>query len=161
MSSSTRWLVTVAAVLVLVISTSAVAAVLAGGADELPEHSPEGTVQRYLRALADGEGPEALQHLSAEINARCGGELSPNLVSFMDDADLRASLQETSRRDATATVRVRLAESFDGLPFGGGESVRSLSFQLGEEGGVWRFTEPPWPIESKGRPFQPAPPAPR
>ena len=145
MIGSTRWLVLAAAAVAVVIVAGVVASALGGRASTYPEGSPEHAVQQYLQAVADNDATRALAFLSADLARRCA-DYPREAISNRGRQSVRATLDETTLRDGTASVRVTLIESYGDAPFGGGESTQSTVFELQQEAGAWRFTQSPWPL---------------
>ncbi|MDO9446096.1 MAG: hypothetical protein Q7K37_12355 [Dehalococcoidia bacterium] len=152
MSASTRWLIGVGGAVLVVAVVSAVVALMASGPDEFEEGTPERVVQRYLAAVADRDATEALSFLSDELVDRCG-TIPRESVTQRGDSRFRATLEETITRDGTAQVRVAITESFGDPPFDGGESTWSVTFELVQENGEWRFLEAPWPTYCPPKPL--------
>ena len=154
MSGSTRWLLLAAVVVVLVIGAGVAASMMGGTARTYPEGSPERAVQQYLQAVASNDGPRAFEFLSTDLAKRCAGYPREG-ISNRGRQSVRATLEQTTTRGDTATVRVTLIESYGNDPFGGGESNFSQVFELRQEGGQWRFSQPPWPIYCPSVPVRP------
>ncbi len=144
MSASTRWLIGIAAVLVLISVASAVVAIAVGGEQQFDEGTPERTVQRYFGAVADGNLDEALSFVAPWLLESCG-EVPRDTLSYRDWR-LRATLEGTSEHDGITEVRVRVTERYGSPPFDSAESSWSLVFELGHEDGEWRFVQMPWPL---------------
>jgi hypothetical protein len=144
-SGSTRWLLLAAAVVALVIAGGVAASVVGGSARTYPEGSPERAVQQYLQAVAANDAARALEFLSADLAKRCA-DYPRDAISNRGRQSVRATLEKSTVRDGTASVRVTLIESYGSDPFGGGESNFSTVFELRQEGGVWRFSQSPWPL---------------
>jgi hypothetical protein len=144
-SGSTRWLLLAAVVVVLVIAAGVGASVTGGGARTYPEGSPERAVQQYLQAVAENDAARATEFLSADLAKRCV-DYPRDAISNRGRQSVRATLEETTLRNGTASVRVTLIESYGSDPFGGGESTFSTVFDLRQEGGAWRFSQSPWPL---------------
>lgn len=145
MSGSTRWLLLAAVFVGLVIAGGVAASVMGGGARAYPDGSPERAVQQYLEAVAANDATRAMQFLSADLAKRCA-DYPKDVISNRGRQSVRATLEETTLRDGTASVRVTLIESYGSDPFGGGESNFSTVFELRQEGGAWRFSDSPWPL---------------
>jgi len=143
-SGSTRWLLLAAFVVILIIAGGVAASVVGGNARTYPDGTPERAVQQYLEAVAANDAPRALEFFSSDLARRC--ENYPrDSISNRGRTSVRATLEQTNVRDGTATVRVTLIESYGNDPFGGGETDFSTVFELRQEGGEWRFSQPPWP----------------
>jgi len=142
---STRWLVLAAVVVALVIAAGVAASVMGGSARTYPDGSPERAVQQYLQAVAANDATRALEFLSTDLAKRCA-DTPRDAISNRGRQSVRATLEETTLRDGTASVRVTLIESYGDAPFGGDESNFSTVFELRQEGGAWRFSQSPWPL---------------
>lgn len=150
MSASTRWLIGIGAVVVVAVVVSAVVALLATGAQEFPEGSPERAVQDYLAAVADDDADRAFSFLSSELTERCG-TLPRDAITWRSATSFRAVLDDTRTRETGVEVRVRMTEFYGGGPFGRNESTWTVNFQLIDEDGAWRFSEAPWPLHCPPR----------
>ena len=141
------------AVLVLVGVSAAVTLTDRRGEPELlPEGTAEGSVQRYLSAIENGDDREAYGFLSPQLLDAC------SLQEFRDslrgiqfdgvrrDQDLRVTLIGAKPVDDTVEVSVRITRFRLDPPFGGNEYSHRERFVLGQIDGAWRFTDPPWPM---------------
>lgn len=158
MPQSTRWLVVLGALVAALLVGSTLVALLAGDDQTFDEGTPERAVQQYLRTASAGDASAALALLTPEAQQRC-----PDLRNFIsrDNLELRATLERSELRDATAVVRVRLSERYGDSPFGGGESSQTAIFELTQVDGAWRISEPGWPFYCRvPGPFAPAPAVP-
>ena len=152
MSGSTRWLVGVLVVVGLLVVVGVVAA-MGSQPRTYAEDSPEYTVQQYVRAVADRDTTKALSYMSADLIARCDS-LPRDPISNRGSSNIRATLDEVTRRDTTAVVRVRITESYGEAPFGGGESNQDVTFELMQASDGWWFTEAPWPLYCPPKPVR-------
>jgi len=146
-SASNRWLAGVGIVVLVAVVVAAVVTVVADGEQSFPEGSPEATVQRYLRAIADRDAGTALNLLSPELREQCEG-VGRDPITRRGESRISARLERTEPREdgAAADVHVRLTERYGGGPFDSGESVQLVVFHLRRFDGAWRFTDPPWPL---------------
>ena len=139
------------------------------GVEALDPGTPEGVVQRYLQAIAEGEYETAYALLGEEAQADCA------LDSFVDELDRRgayrditfsARLADMRLRGDTATVRVRIEERYErrGLAYAPLYEPRSAyeePYRLDRTGAGWRLAEPGYPVWSCPAPPDPKPiPAP-
>lgn len=144
MSASTRWLLGIAVVLVLASGASVAVALLAGGEQQFAEGTPERAVQQYLAAVADGDEAEALTYLTASLAERCRNTAGERVL--WGSYRVRATLDDSTMRDGSADVRVRITEVYGGLPFDRSESTWTETFSLVQEGGEWLIGAQPWPL---------------
>lgn len=160
MSRSTQLLIAVGASVLVIVVISIAVAVIAGDEQDFPAGSPEGTVQRYLRAIDDRDADAAIALFSADLAARCELEPVRSNPRRGFDVDFRATLLDTTERDDVTEVRVRLTQYYGDGPFDRGESRQEHVFVLQQSAEGWRFTEPPWPSSCPPAPRTvPAPPA--
>jgi hypothetical protein len=152
MSGSTRWLVGVVAV-VAVIVVIGVAAAAMSKPRAYPADSPEYAVQQYVQAVADRDATKAFTYLSSELLDRCD-TMPREAVTGRGRSNVRATLEETTIKGDTATVRVQITEVFGDAPFGGGESTQSLIFYLARTSAGWQFTDAPWPLYCPPKPVR-------
>jgi hypothetical protein len=132
-------------VLVLVVGAIVVAVLTTrGGVDLLSEDSPEGTVQRYLLALEDGDYEAAYAYLSEDLRVRCSLDEFVKSASYTEVQDSEITLEETRTFDGRALVRASVSVFEPGFPFGEGEQSYERTFELRAEDGAWRMTEPAW-----------------
>ncbi|HKU03237.1 MAG TPA: hypothetical protein VJQ80_10550 [Arthrobacter sp.] len=130
-------LVGVVAVLVVV----ALAVVFTrGGPAPLDEASPAGVVQRYSKALLDGDAATAASYLTEGAKNRCRG------AYVNAPAPARVVLISTTERTDTATVRVSIVRSSQGGPFGPSEYEIEDAFSLLRVDGKWLIDQPPYPL---------------
>ena len=145
MNASTRWLAGIAVVVAAVVIVGAVAAASGGRTQSFADGTPERAVQQYLEAVAKRDSAAAMSMLSSDLARRCN-DFSRDPISNQFREGVRATLEETTTRDGTARVQVRIIESYGSAPFSSGESSHSAIFELRQESGEWRFTETPWPL---------------
>jgi hypothetical protein len=145
-SASSRWLIVVAGgVVALVVLSVAVALLTRSEATTFAADTPEGTVQRYLQAIEDGELQEAYDYLSVALQRDCSYRdfRSPSQRSDMESQ--RVTLEDTERVNGEMEVRVLVTQFHVDPPFGSRESSHVQRYLLVEEGGEWRFSAQPWP----------------
>ncbi|HRC62676.1 MAG: hypothetical protein K1X87_02920 [Dehalococcoidia bacterium] len=145
MSRSTLSLLVMAALLVIAVGAAALIASLRSGEDELPAGTPERTVQLYLKAVEDHDATEAFSYLAPSLSARCAS-FPREEITQRGSSSIRATLDEVRVDGDRATVRVGLSETFGNAPFGTSDPKQSLTFELQQIEGQWRFTEAPWPL---------------
>lgn len=134
----------------------------------LPEDTPEGTVQRYLRAIQEDDSQEAYGYLSSELQEHCTLRHFRDSTQWLERDDMRVILEDTEPLDGTVEVEVRITQFHVSPPFGSRESSYSARYTLERDNEVWRFTGLPWPLgwcpglEERSKPgVLPAPEPPR
>ena len=143
MTPSTRWLLIVAAAVAGVIALSFAVAALFDAEEEFAAGSVEAAVQDYLRAVRDGEPAVAIGFLSDDLREGCGVSELRSAYSF--ERNFTARVRDTTVRDQSTEVVVRITEGDRGSPFGGGGYSHNEFLILERLNGEWRFTEMPWP----------------
>ena len=159
-SLSTRWLVGVAAVVVVAVALSVVAIVIGGDEQEFAAGTPEATVQGYLRAVIDRDASAAAGYLSADLIERCDDQRLRDAYRRPSDRDVRVTLVGTTEVGDVTEVRVRITEFRGNPPFGGDDFSHDEFFALRQEAGEWRIVDPPWPLFFCDEPRQLPRPAP-
>lgn len=144
MARSTVLLMAIGALLAAAIAVAATVAALRGDEEQFEAGTPERTVQDYLQAIEDRDPTAAFAFLSPGLLARC--DPPREVVTQRGGTSIRATLADREVTGNTATVRVELTESFRDSPFGGGGSKQTLSFELEQVDGAWRFSQMPWPL---------------
>lgn len=144
--SSNRWLVVAALVLALVIGGSIALGSVRPGETDFPADSPEGTVQRYVRAIEAEDAAAIRETLSPTAQQRC--ELSDirNALRYPDDRDLRVTLRDSRITGDRAEVKVRVTESTGSGPFDSGSYDHEETFDLVRVEGRWVIEQPTWPV---------------
>lgn len=102
--------------------------------------SPAGVVQRYSRAVIDGDIPGAEALLTAGARSRCYGSYSG------EPRPSRVVLISTTERTDSATVRVSIVRSPQGGPFGPSEYEMEDAFSLLKVNGQWMIDQVPYPL---------------
>jgi hypothetical protein len=147
MSAQSIWLITIAAIAVVLVVVSVLINVLLDGQGELhPGDTPEGAVQRYLRAIADDEVETAYSYLSADLPNSCTLQHFIQSTDYQRSQSFSARLLDTIDADGHTVVSVEITELDESGPFGGGGYDLRMTFTLVEEEGEWRLAEPPWPM---------------
>jgi hypothetical protein len=134
-----RWSLAVALMVVIV------AGVAVGVLREpvlLDPHTPEGTVQAFMRAVLDGDWNAARSHITDELKAECTAIDFRH--SWIPDS-LTATLDDVRIDGDEAEVVIRLRTAAGPGPFGGGYEATE-TFDLLREDTAWRVTGQPWPV---------------
>ncbi len=149
-NASTTWLIGAAAVVVILIGTSIAVALFAEGGEATlkPETTPEGAVQRYLIALDEDRSQDAYNYLSQRLKDGCSYQHFRDSTSWLKEQDMRISLVGTDAVEDAREVEVRIRQISvrSGIPFTPDESSYTQRFILKQYDAVWRFYEPPWPM---------------
>ena len=153
-STSSRWLAGIALVILAIIVVSVVVGLVnrPREADLLLEGTPEGTVQRYLLAVEQGESRRAYEYLGPALQERCDFQHFRDSTRRKDRRvpgraeDLRVTLEGTQPINGTVEVRVRITQFHVSAPFDFNEYSHVQHFTLEQLDGTWRFVEPPWPM---------------
>ena len=139
---SKAWLIGVTVFVVALAVAGIVVALVTRSGDLLPADSPEGVVQRYLRAMQDRDYDVAYGYLSASSQLSCSLDEFLREASYREVRDSHMTLEDTRRLDGTAVVSARVTVFDPGVPFGSSEYSYEQTFQLKLENGAWRVT---WP----------------
>jgi hypothetical protein len=147
-SASTVWLITVSTIAIVLVLVSVLLNVLLDGKSEdlLPADSPEGTVQRYLRAIADDDVTVAYGYLSSDLQTACTLQHFIQSTEYYRSRDFGARLRDTVEIDETRVVSAEISEPDGGSIFGNRGFDFTTTYTLAIEGGEWRMSEPPWPM---------------
>ena len=159
-TTSSRWLAAVAVVIVVVAVIGITVAFLyrSGDLPLLPEGTPEGTVQRFLSTIEQGDSRLAYDYLSPTLQEDCSYQLFRDSIRWFestgdrDSGDLRILLEETRPVADGVEVRVRIIRFYFSTPsplapaFDAGESSYAERFTLEMSGDEWLFVDPPWPM---------------
>lgn len=130
----------VAAVVVLVAVALAVV-FLRGEPQALDASSPAGVVQRYSRAVVDGDPATAETYLSPAARARCTGFYGTAQAS-------RVVLIGSTERADTATVRVSIVHTAPEGPFGPSEYAEEGVIVLVKSGDSWLIDDLPYSLQT-------------
>ncbi len=146
MRSSRRWLFAFGlAIGLLVIVTVVLVLTTSSRGDEplLPEDTPEGTVQRFLLAVRDGDYLAADSYLSPTIHDNTDYDLRRNrVVGPGEEPGWRVTLGKSIVRDDEATVDVTVSVFRPRGPFENSVSTHLVTFFLKKEGTSWSITSP-------------------
>ena len=152
-TASGRWLAGITVVVGALVVVSLIVALAAGSGEAplLAEDTPEGTVQRYIRALQAGEYDDAHALLS-EADGRCDIDDFKRQRRFDAENDVRVRLGATRPAGADVEVTVHVTRFSASPPFGVSESTSDYRYLLTETDAGWRVVDAPWPF---GCPFRP------
>jgi len=139
---SRAWLIGVTVFVIALAVAGIVVALVTRSGDLLPADSPEGAVQRYLRALQDRDYEVAYGYLSSASKNGCSLQDFLRQASYREVRDSHMTLEDTRRLDGTAIVSARVTVFDPTVPFGPSESSYEQTFELKLENGQWRVT---WP----------------
>ena len=159
-TTSSRWLAAVGVVIVIVAVVGITVAFLyrSGDLPLLPEGTPEGTVQRFLSAIEQGDSRLAYNYLSPPLQEACSYQTFQDTVRWFestsdrDSGDLRVLLEGTNNVEGGVEVRVRIIRFYFSTPsplappFDAGESSYGERYTLEMAGAEWLFIDPPWPM---------------
>jgi hypothetical protein len=139
---SKMWLIGgVVVVVALAVGALVTALVTNRSADLLPAGSPEGVVQRYLRALEKEEYREAHGYLTADLQRRCRVEEFAGTDHWpYSEEDQEIVLEKTQAFNGSAVVQATITVFHPGIPFGTSEYSYDRTFNLKLEDGQWRLT---------------------
>ena len=142
MRSSRRWLL-VSGLTIAVLMIATVALVLTtslrGAEPLLPEDTPEGTVQRFLLAVSDGDYLTADSYLSSEIDSKLDYALRQ---SRAPEPGWKATLEDSVISGDEATVDVVIDVFRPSGPFSNSVNTYRTTFYLEKEAAVWRIVSP-------------------
>ena len=128
---------------IAILATGVIAAVLNGSnVTEYAESTPEGTVQRYVNALLEGDDEAADQYLTPTQRAECSADDSFRFVRHTDDA--RIALLESDVDGGSARLTVRVTEGSFGL-FDSSEYSHDERYELEQIDGSWLIDDQTWP----------------
>jgi hypothetical protein len=144
--SSSRWLIAAGLVLALVIGGSIAAGSTRRGETEFPPDSPEGAVQRYVRALEAEDALAIRETLSPAAQQRCEISDIRNAMRYPDERDLRVTLRDSRITGDRAEVKVRVTENSGSGPFDSGSYDHEETFDLVRIEARWLIDQPTWPV---------------
>jgi hypothetical protein len=150
MKSSTRWLIGFGVIIgIIVIATVVLVLIMPGEGDTplLPEDTPEGTVQRYLRAVQTQDYEEAYGYLSQEaLEERYDDPFEwfdrQSYALERSDNGWKATLGEPSIVGNRASIRVKIETFEPSFPLSNPLHSRNYTFRLQRYGDDWLITEP-------------------
>ncbi|MEX1252726.1 MAG: hypothetical protein WEE64_00145 [Dehalococcoidia bacterium] len=136
------WLIGAAVFVAALAVAGIVVALLTTDGELLPEDSPEGVLQRYLRALEDGEHEEAYAYLAGDTQATCPFLDFVKQASYQGVRGSQMTLEDVDRFDDRALVTANVTVFDPNIPFGPEEHSYERTFELTLERGGWKMT---WP----------------
>jgi hypothetical protein len=132
-----RTLVAILVAIGVIVVVALVVVLSRGAAAPLDPSTPEGVVQRYAQAVADGDDEAALEYLTTDAKERCEG--------FYETSDrARLTFVDTNVSGDTATVTVNLTTTYGYSLFGSSQSSYEEQFRLMKSGGGWLISEAPY-----------------
>lgn len=137
----TRPNLVVAAIAAIVIVLAIVTGVLVSNREQpqLDLSTPEGTVQAFVLAVADGDDEAAIKMLDPKLGCKAP------LANFSRPTRASVTVVSSKTNGATATVILDITEYGDGI-------LNSWShretFQLRSTGTGWLISGEPWPVYS-------------
>jgi hypothetical protein len=137
-----RTVLTIGGVVVAIVVIAAVVVLALGEPDvtAYPADTPEGSVQRYLRAIYDGDATTALGYVSARADKEMGDDPFSSLFCEQSDGH-QVRITDVESSDVRATVQLRIEDvSGSGLGFDRYSWDRSVVL-IFEDGG-WKIDEP-------------------
>ncbi len=145
--SSNRWLAAAGIALVLLVGASIAVGLNRGSETEFPAGSPEGTVQRYVRAVEQQDANALRALLSPDAQQRCELADIRNALRYPTERDLRVTLRDTKVSNDRAEVRVRVTESTGGTqPFDSSSFDHDETFDVVRFNNEWFIDQPTGPI---------------
>ncbi len=139
---SRAWLVGAAVFVAALAAAGIVVALVTTDGDLLSEATPEGVLQRYLRALEDGDHQQAYDYLAEDARATCPFADFVKQASYQGVRGSQMTLEEVERFDDRALVTANVTVFDPEIPFGPEEHSYERTFELTLEGRDWKVT---WP----------------
>jgi hypothetical protein len=138
--SPNLWLVTVVLVVVALAITGIIVALVTSRTEAtLPASSPEGVVQRYLRALENRRYEDAYTYLNAATKQQCPLEEFIRATSYRPLEDSEMVLDDTKILGDSAIVTARVTVFEPGNIFDSSEYSYTETFDLTRDAGQWRM----------------------
>ena len=145
MKSSSRWLYLFGIAIGILVIVTVVLALTTGSSSDgplLPENTPEGTIQRYLVAIRDGDYTAAESYLTfPDVDDKDLNVLRPNYRAT-EGPGWKATLGDTTINGDEATVEVFVDVFRVRGPFENSVNTQRVNFLLEREEGVWKITSP-------------------
>ena len=151
--SARGWLVATGITVAVLVALAALVVALRSSEVAFDPDAPEGTVQRYVAAVIDGDLALARSTFAAALAIRCPTSAFARSVSEgirWDEPDRRddwhVRLVDTATlSDGQVRVRVLAERIAAAPPFDVGSTAREHAFVLAVEDGAWRLTAFDWP----------------
>jgi hypothetical protein len=137
-----RTVLTIGGVVVAIVVIAAVVVLALGEPDvtAYPADTPEGSVQRYLRAIYDGDATTALGYVSARADKEMGDDPFSRLFCEQSDGH-QVRITDVESSGERATVQLRIEDvSGSGLGFDRYSWDRSVVLIFEDSG--WKIDEP-------------------
>jgi len=132
-----RTLVAVLVAIGVIVVVALVVVLTRGSAAPLDPSTPEGVVQRYAQAVADGDDDAALDYLAPTSELEC--------YDYDTGAErARLTFVNTDIAGGRATVTVKLTTTYGYGLFGSSQSTYEERFELEKNGADWQITEAPY-----------------
>ncbi len=109
---------------------------------QLDVATPQGTVQRYVQGVLDGDTDDAFDQLTNELADGC----EPSELRHAAPDDARVVIVNADVGTDTARVDVRITETNGEGPFTGGGYTFEETFILEHQTDLWLIAEAPWPF---------------
>lgn len=135
-----RILIVILSIIAVMVAVSLAVVFSRGKPALLEESTPQGVVQRYAAAVIEGDESAAAAYLTDAARSQCVGFERPS------SNNLRVTLVSTTERPASADVRVLIAVSSGGGPFGNSEYENEDVFDLAKTNGKWLVDSAPWQL---------------
>lgn len=135
-----RILIVILSIIAVLVAVSLAVVFSRGKPALLEESTPQGVVQRYAAAVIEGDESAAAAYLTDAARSQCVGFERPS------SNNLRVTLVSTTERPASADVRVLIAVSSGGGPFGNSEYENEDVFDLAKTNGKWLVDSAPWQL---------------
>lgn len=133
----------IGAILLLAILVAAAIIGSRQGEADFDPTTPEATVQRYVKAVADRQATAVLDTFTDTLRERCNGTLGGSLYF---PSLSRASLAGSTVSGSRATVEVLVTEDNGGGLFDPGGTTSRQQIVLTQTAAGWRISEVPWPF---------------
>jgi hypothetical protein len=146
MISSRRWLIIFGSIIgaTTVITLSLVLLTHNRNVTLLAADTPEGTLQRYLIALQDGDFQQAYSYFFANTPETISYSewLAQNQALPAIQFNCQATLDKVVQNGNFATIDVSVTTSFPGGLAGGSQYSQTITFDLAKTGNSWLITSP-------------------
>ena len=158
-TTSGRWLAGITAAVGALVVISLVVALATGSGEPplLAEDTPEGTIQRYIRAIQDADYAGAHALLTEDARERCPIENLRQQKRFVTEDDVRVRLGATRPAGDDVEVTLHVTRFRASPPFGVSESTSDYRYLLTETADGWRIIAAPWPFGCSVRARPPEP----